>query len=65
MSLRSQLGFLPQPFRWLTAHPAFGWAAVTAATLWIRARRQRMGLGPVSPEWLQDFERQSIKSREL
>lgn len=63
MPIQTNSGALPQPFRWL-GHPAV-WALVAAAAVWLKSRRaDRVGLSPLSADWLQDLERQSIRGRE-
>lgn len=63
MPIQTDSSALPQPFRWL-GHPAV-WAIVAAAAFWLKSRRQdRVAVSPLSADWLQDHERQSIRGRE-
>lgn len=63
MLTRTDTDALPQPLRWLGA-PAV-WAVVAAAAVWLKSRRSaRVGLSPLSADWLQDLERQSIRGRD-
>jgi hypothetical protein len=53
MTIREDLGAFPQPLRWLAA-------------LWLRARSSaRVGLSPLSSDWLLDLERQTIRGRDF
>lgn len=65
MSVRADLDVLPQPFRWLAAHPALGWGILGAMALWLRARQSRVNLPPLSSEWLHDLERQTHRGRDF
>jgi hypothetical protein len=41
------------------------WLAVfAAAASWFRSRTERVGMSPVSSDWLLDLERQTIKGRD-
>lgn len=40
------------------------WAVLTAAALWLRAKTlDRVGVSPVSNDWLVDMERKSIRGQ--
>jgi hypothetical protein len=40
------------------------WAVLTAAAFWFRARTlERVGIPPVSQDWLLDMERKSIRGQ--
>jgi hypothetical protein len=40
------------------------WAFLATATLWLRARtRERIGLSPLSNDWLVEMERRSIRGQ--
>ncbi|MGH9349265.1 MAG: hypothetical protein ACRD26_18575 [Vicinamibacterales bacterium] len=66
MAIRAHLGVVPQPLRWLTAW-SVAWAALASAALWIRSRSwpARVGVPPLSADWLHDYERQSTRLRDL
>lgn len=63
MALRTQLPLLPQSLRWLSAHPAFGWAAVACVAVLFRGTRcPRRALAPLSSEWLSDIRRKKMQA---
>ena len=48
----------------MRANFAATWAVLTAALLWVRARTtERVGISPVSHDWLVDLERKSIRGQ--
>jgi hypothetical protein len=48
----------------IRANLAAWWALFATATLWLRARTtQRVGISPVSSDWLLDLERKSIRGQ--
>jgi hypothetical protein len=64
MAVRN-LDAMPQPFRWLAACQA-AWSLLAAVTPWARSRvLPRVHMSRVSDDWLQEFERQSTRTREL
>ena len=48
----------------IRANLAATWAVLAAVALWLRARTtERVGLSPVSSDWLLDLERKSIRGQ--
>lgn len=62
MAIRSDIGTLAQPLRWLTLQAM--WAAVMT-TLRHPERPASREISPLSRDWLVDLERQSIRQRDL
>ncbi len=64
MAIRANVDAEPRPLRWL-GHAAV-WTLVAAAAVWLKSRRSsNASVSPLSADWLQDLERQSIRTRDL
>jgi hypothetical protein len=60
MALRDSFSVEIQLLRWLSTC-ATALLAATAAAQWVRHRSSSVPVSPVSSDWLQNFERESVR----